>query len=249
MTPVFYRVSQLFVFVMGSLLFLTSCQSLEKIPINEEERLVEYSRGACFGPCPVYTFVVYTSGIATFTGERYTNRQGLYIRKLSTTEMDKVKEQLTAANIWQYPPIFRSNLPDLPTITITQYEDRVSKSVTGKESLPAEVQQLRDGLEQLANTGEWTLRRAPDYGLPPGVTPNELIIQLRPGVFADSWSLQYVRQGLRLIRSFPAENNLWLFSYDLNLASPQEMQQMLRYDQQVLKYEFNPKQDKKGNKP
>lgn len=224
----------------------SSCKTLDNVDLQEETPLVSLSRGACFGRCPIYDFTVYESGIARFVGERFTPKLGTWIRRLSDTEMKRLRTQLEETNLWQYAPSYPSRLSDAPLITITQYEGDAQKTVRGKDGRPAPVLTLQDLLERMAQTKpeEWTVRKKFDYGLPEGATPGEIFVQLAPNVYARNWVQRYTRQDLHIAEVLPQRSNFYRMTFDPTVAFPREIERYLSYDEAVVDYSFlKPKED------
>lgn len=235
----------LLVFLSGCML-IGSCTSLEKIDLKTEQPLVIMSKGACFGRCPIYEITVYKSGIATFKGERFTEKLGLWIRQLSDTEMRNLNEQLQETNLWQYPSFYSSRLSDAPQITITQFEEDASKSVTGKENRPPSVMELQEFLERMAESSDdkWVVRESFDYGLPAGAVPGEVYVQLAPTVYARNWILRYARQDLRIAEVLPERSNFYRMTFNPQVAFPREIERYLTFDEDVVDFSFLQPKDK-----
>lgn len=225
-----------------ALIGTTTCTPLEKITLNELTPLVSLKKGACFGRCPVYELQVYTNGIATFRGERFTDKMGLWIRQLNDGEFRSLKDQLDKTNLWQYAPSYPSRIPDAPMITITQYEDDAQKTVSGKMNRPDPVLNLQDMLEKIAESKpeEWSVREAYDYGLPREAVLGDIYVQLRPNVYARNWIQQYARQDLRIVESLNSRSNYFLMHYNPQVVFPRELERFLSYDDDVLDYSFLP---------
>ena len=232
----------LMVLLLGS---VSSCKTLEDIDLAQEQQLVRLTKGACFGRCPIYECTVYTSGIATFEGQRNTPKLGLWIKRLPDAQMAELKNQLTETNLWQYESFFRSRIADAPLIKIEQFEDGASKMVAGKENRPEPVLQLQDMLEQIAesNTNTWTVRKPFDYNLPKGAKPGEIYVQLAPNIYVRNWIQGYARQGLRVAESLEDRSNYFLLQFDPTIAFPSEMERFFAYDDAVIYSSFLPEKN------
>ncbi len=202
-------------------------------------KLVEMKKGPCFGQCPVFTLTVYANGLMSYRGERYTDKMGLYQKRLPKRDLNELREALRKANLWQYADVYRSDFPDLPAVTLTYFEGDRSKTILGKESRPDVVIELENRLTQLANMSGWRLRQAPDYQLPPGAIPNQLRIALREETNPDTWITKYARYEMKLLkRIWPSQTNI-IASYNLKLIDPSQMLDIVRQDAEVLSVTYN----------
>lgn len=220
----------------------SACQpSLSMVDTNRLNKLVEMSKGPCFGRCPLYALTVYDNGVASYRGERYTEKLGVYLKRLTKPELQNLSAALRRADLWQYNDVYRSDFPDLPAVSITYYEDERSKSILGKESRPEAVVELETLLTNIANSGGWRLRSAPDYGLPPGAIPGQLIVELHEAANPEAWMTSYSRQEMKFISKVWPSNSKLIVSYNLKLIDPQSMIDLVRQDVEVLSAEFNRK--------
>ncbi len=234
-------------FLIPSLLCLAlfSCKSIEKIPLDNVPVLLEMEKGQGMGRFPVYNLRVYDNQIVAYLGKRNTPKLGTYIRKLSDNEWKQLQQQIESTNIWQYPEFFRSRIPDLPLVKITQFDGDVKKTISGKEGRPAAIMSLEASLETIANQPNgWVLKEAMDFGLAKDEIPNQLQIELQSKTYAYNWVTKYYKQNMQILGALPEKSNYWLVSYDPTVTFPKEMQQLLEYDPDVVKFSFNKEKTK-----
>lgn len=230
---------------IGLVAFCWSCTSIEKIPLEEVAPVIKMSKGASNSRYPVYDICIYENRIAEYQGERYTPKLGTWVRKLDDAEWSRLQQKLKSTNIWSYPSFTRSRVPDLPMVTITQYDDGDSKSVAGKENRPPAIMDLELTLDNLANQNGWTLKKAIDFGLPADRVPNQLLVQLKPGTYASNWIYKYAKQQMQILAELPQKSNYWLVGFDPTVTRPKEMENLLSYDRQIQAFEFNKVDNKK----
>lgn len=228
------------------LLLLASCTPLEKIDLSTQQPLVKMEKGACFGQCPIYEVMVYQSGIIAFRGERNTPKLGLWIRKMSDSEMADLQRQLTNTNLWQYPAFYKSRIPDAPLIRLEQYEDGATKTVAGKEGLPDPIIDLQLMMEKLANkeSDSWINKEPFDFNLPKGAVPGQIYVQLGPKVYIRNWIQGYARQNLKVVRELEDRSNYFLLSFDPTVTFPMEMERFFAFDEAVVYSSFLPEKSK-----
>lgn len=233
---------------IGLVLLGWSCTAIEKIPLEDVAPVIKMSKGASNSRNPVYDICFYENRIVEYQGKRYTPKMGTWVRKLTEEEWSRLQQKMKSTNIWSYPSFTRSRVPDLPMVTITQYDDGDSKSVAGKENRPPAIMDLEMTLDNLANKDGWVLKKAMDFGLPADRVPNQLLVQLKPGVYASNWIYKYAKQQMQILAELPQKSNYWLVGFDPTATQPKEMENLLSYDKQILDFEFNKVDNKKGKK-
>jgi hypothetical protein len=224
---------------LGYLLTAATCRPITEDNLDNMTKRVEMKKEPCFGDCPVFTLTIYEGGLATYEGERFTDRIGLFSKQLNDGAYNHIIEAFDKANYWQFQSVYRAQVPDLPTVTITYHKDGQSKSVKGKDGRPDAVIELETMLDGIANSEGWTRLRAPESNLPPGAIANEIIVQLMDEVDPRVWIVQYAKQGGAIKERISPNNNYWVITYDTNIIPPQEMLDWLRRDNYVLSAEFN----------
>lgn len=224
------------------LLILSSCTALKKgINFEKANKVIEMSKGPCFGSCPIFTISIYDNGWATYNGKLYTDKLGVYVKKVGKARLEEIKRELRLANLWQYSNIYRSTLPDLQSVTINYYEGGRTKTITGKEGRPVSVVKIETFLDKMAGTSGWTEKEKPDYQLPAGAIPNEIIVKLKENVNAEAFVLKYYKQDLKIVKRLSPTGDYWLFSFNESNMPPDEMLSFVRRDREVLSVEFNKK--------
>lgn len=224
-----------------------SCTVLNKnTRLNELTRVIEMSKGPCYGSCPVFTITVYDNGVVAYKGERHTNKLGLYVKILKNTEYQKILNAFKDANLWQFQDVYKSQIPDFQTVTMTYYEEGDIKTIVGKDGRPSKVVELEAMLDKLADSDDgWELKEKPTYGLPSNVTPDELIVQLVENVDATNWVRKYSKQEMAVIKALP-NDDFWLVKFNKDIIPPREMIEFVRRDDYVISAQFNPR-SRRGN--
>ena len=223
-----------------------SCKPpIDKMDLASTPVLVKMDKGPAMGRYPIFNVKVYQNKVAVYEGKRYTPKLGTWVRKLDESEWKRLQDQLKTTDLWQQAPFSTSRVPDLPMVTITQYDGDAQKSVAGKENRPPEVKDLELVLENIANKEGWTLRKALDFGLPKDVVPNQLKVQLRPGVYAGNWVYKYGKQNMKILAELADKSNYWLVAYNPTITFPKEMEKLLHFDDQVQEFSFNRVSEKK----
>ena len=206
--------------------------------LNELTKVIEMSKGPCYGSCPIFTITVYDNGAVTYKGERFTNKNGLSIKILSKSKRQSLLSEFADADLWQYRDVYRSQIPDLQTVTLTYYDEGDIKSIVGRDGRPSIVLRLEKMLDEIADSDDWKLIEKASYGLPAHVVADELIVQLIDAVEPTTWVKKYAKQKMTVVKSLP--NGLyWIVKYNADIMPPREMLGFIRKDDFVLSAEFN----------
>ena len=230
----------------ASLLFVTlalvlqSCGSPANMALNKLDPVIEMSKGPCYGRCPVFTLTIYENGIASYTGERYTDRLGTYVKKLEKEEMAKILGEFQRANFWQFRDTYRGRIPDMQSVTISYHEKGKKKTVTGKEIRPNAVKWLETQLDQVSQAEGWILKEAPEEKVPDFLIPDELLVELAEDTDPEEWAKKFVQTDMTFLRPFN-DSGYWIFSYDDEIITPEQMLEQVRTDEEVISAEFNKK--------
>lgn len=226
-------------FILSIAMTITGCGPSANMTLNPADKVIEMTKGPCYGNCPVFTFTIYKNGIASYKGERNTDRLGLYVKKLEKGDMERIMAEFKRANMWQFRDTYRGRIPDMQSVTITYVEGTKKKTVTGKEIRPNAIKWLEAQLDQIANNNEgWILKEAPAETAPDYLIPNELIVELNEGVDPEEWAKKYIHSDM-LFEKQLADSGYWIFSFDDSLIIPEEMLEQVRMDEEVISAEFN----------
>lgn len=233
--------------VLFILLGIYSCKLPQTTAnLDKASKLIEISKGPCYGPCPVFKMTIYRGGLAVYEGQKYTEKEGMHTKTLTVDQIDKLQAECQRANLWQYPDAFRSKQPDLPTVTIIYYEQDNNnyKTVVGKEGRPEAIMNIEAMLDKIAESGGWVVK-----GNSPGgangktdaaaVKQNEIIVQLMEGVDGAVWARQYGKYNLQVIKRLSPRSFYWLVTFDDKKIAPQTMLETIQKDDYVVAAEFN----------
>lgn len=208
-------------------------------------KVIEMEKGPCFGRCPVFKLTIYDNGLASYEGERFTDRLGTYVKNVPSNRYKQLLQAFKEANLWQYKDIYRGRVPDLQTVTITYHEGAESKSIKGKDGRPTVVMDLEELLDKIADEEGWELKDKPKQDLPANVIPNELIVEISNGIDINVWSRKYAKQDMQVIKSLSSNKLFWLVSFNDQIVPPNQMLEFVKNDPDVVSAEFNKKLDKR----
>jgi len=231
-------------YLLAFLGMLSAClpMSSTSVKLEKLQKELVMETGPCLGSCPVYTLTVYEKGLVTYEGRRFTERMGLYSRFLTKRERQRLENARREVDLWSYQDVYRSQIPDMATVTLTQYEpDGRKKSVRGKDGRPEPVMQLEELLRAIAGEGDWKKHKDQPQrsAMAEDAVPNELIVQLKGRVDAQQWLAKYQGQSMQIRKKLSPDMAYYLVSFDANAISPQDMLERVRRDPDVSGAQFN----------
>ena len=227
-----------FLLMIFSATLLNSCGSTANADLSRLDTIIEMSKGPCYGRCPVFTLTVYENSIASYEGERYTDRLGTYVKKLEKGQMERLLGEFKRANVWQFRDSYRGRIPDMQSVTITYREGNKKKTITGKEIRPNAVKWLETQLDQLAQSEGWILKEAPQDNVPDYLIPDQLLVELEGGSDPEEWAKKFAQADMLFERPLN-DSGFWIFSYNDELITPDQMLEQIRMDEEVISAEFN----------
>lgn len=219
------------------------CDS-KKAMVTEDFKIA-MKKGGCFGSCPVYTISIDQNGLATFNGERFTEKFGVHTLQLDQREFGDIANAFAKADLGQYKDFYESPIPDMPTITIDYDNNGVAKSIRGKNERPEPVIALQNMLEDLANREDWTSMEPAEEIVEEAeeeevaVVENEFIIKFKNGTWLSKWVKSYNDFGLRVDKPLSDDKMTWLIRYDKSKMESDDFYQKLSSDQYVESVEYN----------
>jgi hypothetical protein len=184
---------------------------------------------------------VYTNGIVAYEGKQFTNREGVFVTKLSDAELRTLKSDLQAAKLNTFLDGYRSKVPDLQTVTITYYSTDYTKTIVGKDSRPEPVMKIQSSLEALEQLPNWQPLESSTAVNPSDNIGaiNQIRVQLKPDTDANAWIRKYGQQQMKLVKGLDIPNNLWLVEFNVDRNDAREMLALVQSDNQVVNAELS----------
>jgi hypothetical protein len=133
----------------------------EAVPqeLPSDSLIIYYSRGSCFGTCPVFTLSVYRSGLAIYEGRQFVDKIGRHTGVIAEPEVDAVLSK--AAEIGFFTMERRYDNPtvsDLPG-TELRLQDNSGKirDVYARFKYPSSLTELYDLLDKTIENTPWKI--------------------------------------------------------------------------------------------
>jgi len=215
---------------------------LEKDPDKISPKIV-YSKGSCFGKCPVFTMTIYNSGLVKFNGRVYTTMNGKHEMLLDKKKYAELVKKFRDNKFWRFDDAYGMDLVDAATVTLSFSDKGKNKTVKGKSGFPDKLKELTSALEELIKDKEaWVMVGQPQRSnVKEEVIENQIILTTGEGMIMSRWLQEYKKYGLRLMKRIGNDNSTWLVRFDKNKINPKDMLKMLKEDKYISNAEFNVK--------
>lgn len=217
----------------------TTTQQSGTVSSEKSGTLISMKKGPCYGECPIYKMTIFENGTASFKGERFTDMQGLWVKRIPDAEFKALRQTVIDANLWQFDNVYKSMLPDLAAVTITIHEGDRFKSITGKDGRPEVIVEIQELLEGVIKAGDWRQREKPM--MDGELVKNEIQVQLRGRLEGNEWAKKYKKQGVKIIQSLSPNGFIFIIGFDTDVITPEDMLKLLKKDRQVFSAEYNRK--------
>lgn len=233
--------------IISFTLILSSCGAGKYATMAKDGEVeMSLSKGMCFGKCPVYNLKVMKGGMAEISAKKHVQgKKGLYRKKMDKDAYTELLKAFKESNYTEFLPMYKSNIPDLPMVTIGYMANDTLALVRGKEERPSGLMQLQYKMEKLAQSEGWDLIE--EYTRPdieeqekePAYILSEIIILPNPGTMLPRWFKTYEEFGLRVLKRITPNQNYWLVTYDQGKIKPEKIMTMLKADASIKEAEFN----------
>ena len=229
-----------------SLLCIFSCKTPSKTdnsPSTEKpSQLIKFSKGPCFGQCPIFSMSVNTDGSLSYHGIRFTKKQGIYAKKLNKVRLEALKAEIKKAKLWEKEAKYTSGLSDLQKISLECFKADKTKKIEGDgNAIPSVIQDLIQSLDLIANSSGWKLIKKAENTKEenPNIIQNEIIIQLKKSANIKEWINVYKTYDLVIKERISPSLNMWLLQFDRTKILPQQLLNQIKASEQIVNAEFN----------
>lgn len=186
-----------------------------------------YSKGACFGRCPVYTLGVDEEGLITFDGLRFVPKTGVLTAKLNKKEKKEFAQLLRKADMEDQKSNLDSMLMDAPRTTVN-YSDG-PKAIKLEFNLGAsdEIRALNDFLMNIAMQRNWL----DDYKMVE--VAKQLQVALKPGITPDMLTQKFTMFKIQVVETIKGEPTQYKITWDPERIPAMELLNVLRLSDEV----------------
>ena len=115
-----------------------------------------YSRGACFGMCPIFELVVMKDGSASYLGKNHVDRIGRYEARVSFGDIQVIQNKAREMGYFELLPVYdNESVHDLPDIITGINDGKHVHRVRNRYKGPAGLRSLYAELDSLIERQTW----------------------------------------------------------------------------------------------
>lgn len=125
-------------------------------PKEANDTTLFYSRGACFGMCPIFELTVLKDGRAFYLGKNHVDRIGRFQAQVSFSDLELVRLKAKEIGYFQMKAVYDNNLVhDLPDITTALAHEGKLHWVRNRYKGPATLRMLYIEMDSLVERQDW----------------------------------------------------------------------------------------------
>jgi hypothetical protein len=176
------------IFVFGA----CSTVKMESDP-QKASPVIVYSKGPCFGKCPIFTMTIYNTGLVKYYGRRYTTKNGKHEKMLDKKSYTDLVNSFRKNRFWRFDDTYGMDLVDAPTTTISFSDKDKVKTIKGKSQFPDKLIELMVKLDTIANSNEgWIMtEKPPTVEIGEAIIENQIILKAGEGLQTELLSYHF----------------------------------------------------------
>lgn len=228
--------------LLSTFVLISQCKSVNHGQKSSATKSISITKGACYGTCPAYTAVIYESGRAEYSCQKFCDKEGIQVKQLEKKAIRTLFKAFDDAHFHEFKDVYESNIMDAPTVTISYFDGEKRKRVKGRYSFPKEVTQLQEMVSNLVEgTKGWTKIKdtAPgEIKAQPQNIYDEIIIEPKDPKLLSNWLGKYENYRLKVL-DFAPDGQKLILKYDMAKVKPMVILAEFRKDPFVISAEFN----------
>ncbi|MEN3040949.1 MAG: DUF6438 domain-containing protein [Bacteroidia bacterium] len=125
---------------------------------------IAINRTGCYGRCPIDKVELLPDGTVKYEGQRFVSRMGIYVRRLSDKEIEKVRRMLIEGKFDVYQEVYDNpHITDLPSLILTYQMGSRKKRILCRMDCPPELPEKIETLRAfLADEGNFQMIQGPE---------------------------------------------------------------------------------------
>jgi hypothetical protein len=135
---------------------VVSTAAVTRVEEMVSDTMLYYSRGACFGMCPIFELTVMKDGRAVYLGKNHVDRIGRFQAMVSYTDVQQVLSKANEIGYFELKSVYdNENVHDLPDIiTGISHEGKLHR-VRNRYKGPAALRMLYTEMDSLIERQDW----------------------------------------------------------------------------------------------
>ncbi len=121
--------------------------------VVEDKLWIKYSRGFCFGTCPVYEISIFKDGSVLYNGKQNVPQLGHSFGKITKEQMEELKEGIKTHSIMTTEEdLLDKMLMDVPTYQLIVVDGKDKRHIKHSGSNGANVKAFEKQLDEMMKT-------------------------------------------------------------------------------------------------
>lgn len=121
---------------------------------------IKMNRTACFGRCPVYSVEIYQNGLVRYSGELFTDHQGVYEKNIGKTKAQNLMKQFAKYRVDTCSNQYTSRIADLPGILFNIKYGSTTKRINNAHFGPDFLRTLAADVDSLSQVNSSWKKKA-----------------------------------------------------------------------------------------
>ena len=130
--------------------------AVNTMPLLATDTLLYYSRGACFGMCPIFELTVMKDGRGIYVGKNHVDRIGGFYANVDNADVQHVMKKAAEIGYFQMNAVYDNDrVHDLPNIITGIAHDGKLHRVLNRYKGPTSLQRIYAELDTLIERQQW----------------------------------------------------------------------------------------------
>ena len=222
------------------------------LPNGKPYTMLEYSKGMCFGKCPVYNISITSDGSIEYFGKMHVDKLGTYSKRLSKGELATLYTELKAMDLFQYDDEYGGLVMDISKQEIIYREGEKEKKIVCKLGYPEAINALIAKIDGIASAENgWKLIEplpdAPQNNTPVDRTEyDEIIVTIHKDFDIKKWATDYSAYDVKVKKALSPNGNIWLLGFNPSRVSGKQLILLLSDDPDIINAELKKKVQRRG---
>ena len=135
----------------------------QHLPVKES-LLLSLERTPCFGKCPTYKYMIYTTGRVIYNGFKNVKKIGTYKAQLTKSQIEKIKTNIESSKIFNLKDKYDSKITDIPSTVLIINLDGEKKKIYDRYGAPEELTKFEKLADDIVLNSNMTKTKDQDNG-------------------------------------------------------------------------------------
>lgn len=204
----------------------------------DQSWVLKFSRGACFGQCPVFDFYLLEDHSGLVQSRGYWLDAGWYRSSLDQEALDEMLTMLEPQSLWSLGDDTGPEIADLPSMEIAYRHPDGWREYTANSRTPDQWLDLFSRIYTLVNEQHWEPLDV-ETAVEPAPGNTDVIVRLDENTDIVKWLAKYQRYGIMMKRRLSPSMPLYVFSRDPKRGDADDFFRDLQSDPQVIQVQWD----------